>query len=402
MSPLVSLASAAGRAADAGNPFAPRSANELARTNVLHLIAPGEVGGAESVVRSLASRQRAFGARVKVAAVVPSARAASGFVDALEKSSVDAVRVVVGGRDYRREQKAVAAICEESRADVLHSHGYRTDVIDALYLRRKMPIVTTVHGFTGGDLRNRIYQWVQCRAYPRFDAVVAVSRPLVRQLERRIDSRCLHLLPNAYSRDEHGLSRASARAVLGLPNDHFLVGWVGRLSPEKGPDVLLEAFTASEVPGSVHGVFLGDGPLSTPLQERAARLGLADRISWMGCVPDAGRLLRAFDVLVLSSRTEGTPVVLLEAMAAGTPIIATRVGGVPDLLPAHTALLISPESPTELRDAIRQVIADPAAAMSRADAARRRLDAEYRADAWVDDYEQVYQDARAHAARRLS
>ena len=402
MSPLASLASSARPATSKGNPFAPRAPEALARANVLHLIAPGEVGGAESVVRSLASRQRALGARVTVAAVVPSARAASGFVDALERSRVEATRVVVGGRDYRREQKIIASICEELRPDILHSHGYRTDVIDALYLRRKMPIVTTVHGFTGGDLRNRLYQWVQCRAYRRFDAVVAVSQPLVRQLEGQIDSRCLHLLPNAYSRDEEVLSRATARATLGLSNDDFVVGWVGRLSPEKGPDVLVEAFRNSEMPGNVHAVFLGDGPLAMPLQERAAHLGLAQRISWMGCVPNAGRLLRAFDVIVLSSRTEGTPMVLLEAMAAGTPIIATRVGGVPDLLPARTALLISPESPVELRDAIREVLADPEEAMSRAEAARRHLDAEYQADAWVDEYEQAYQDARALAARRLS
>lgn len=398
----MSLASSAARVTGEGNLLVPRATNPLARANVLHLIAPGEVGGAESVVRSLASRQRALGARVTVAAVVPSASAASSFVDALEGSSVEAVRVVVGGRDYRHEQKAIASLYERVRPDILHSHGYRTDVIDALYLRRRMPIVTTVHGFTGGDLRNRVYQWVQCRAYRRFDAVVAVSRPLVRQLEGRIDSRCLHHLPNAHSRDEEVLSRASARATLGLSSDDFVVGWIGRLSPEKGPDVLVEALRTSEMPGNVHTVFLGDGPLSMTLQKRAAHSSPAQRISWMGCVPNAGRLLRAFDVIVLSSRTEGTPMVLLEAMAAGTPIIATRVGGVPDLLPGQTALLISPESPSELRDAIREVHADPAGAMSRAEAARRRLDAEYQADAWVDEYEHVYQHARAHAARRLS
>lgn len=401
MSPLVSSATP-GERLGMSNTVTRGTPNGSSRANVLHLIAPGEIGGAESVVRLLASQQRSLGAHVRVVAVVPSDRAAVGFLTGLDQSSVQTHRVVVGGRDYRRERKAIAAICEANRPDIVHSHDYRTDIVDALYLRRSVPIVTTVHGFTGGDLRNRFYQWLQSRAYRRFDAVVAVSDPLARQLDARFGSRRLHLLPNAYSSDAAVLSRASARAEFGVPNDCFLVGWVGRLSREKAPDVLLDAFAHAEMPTGVRGVILGDGPLSTALHERAAHLDLEQRIALLGSVPNAGRLLSAFDVLVLSSRTEGTPMVVLEAMAAETPIIATRVGGVPDVLPAGTALLISPESPSELAQAIRTVVTDRAAALSRARAARRRLDEEYRADAWADRYELIYQHARAHAAQRLS
>ncbi|HEY2379386.1 MAG TPA: glycosyltransferase [Gemmatimonadaceae bacterium] len=372
------------------------------RANVLHLIAPGEVGGAESVVRLLASRQRSLGARVGVAAIVQSESGAADLLKALEDAGVETHRVRVGGRDYRRERKAIAALCNETAPDIVHSHGYRADVVDSMHVRRDVPIVTTVHGFTGGDQRNRLYQWLQCLSYRRFDAVVAVSEPLRGQLARRIGSSHLHLLPNAYSPDEAILSRASARAALGVPNDDFLVGWVGRLSREKGPDVLLDALAHAEMPTGMRAIFLGDGPLSTTLRERAAHLGLGQRISWTGSVPNAGRLLSAFDVFVLSSRTEGTPMVILEAMAAEVPIIATRVGGVPDVLAAGTALLVSPDSPSELGKAIRAVLTDRGAAMSRARAARRRLDAEYRADVWADRYENIYQHARARAAQRLS
>jgi len=401
MSPLVTSVGPVKRFG-APEPCMTKTPNGAGRTNVLHLIAPGEVGGAESVVRSLASHQRSLGARVRVAAVVESERAAAGFLDALERSNVESDRVIVGGRAYRRERRAIAAICDVVRPDIVHSHGYRTDIVDALYLRRNVPIVTTVHGFTGGDLRNRFYQWLQCRAYQRFDAVVAVSQPLERELGKRLDSSRLHLLPNAYPADSEVLSRASARTALGLPNDRFLAGWVGRISPEKGADVFVDAFADPEMPESVHGVFLGEGPLATELQERAARLGLEERVSWMGSVPNAGRLLAAFDVIVLSSRREGTPMVLLEAMAAGTPIVATRVGGVPDLLPPGTALLISPESPSELSEAIREVITHRDAAWSRSQAALRRLETAYQGDAWANGYEDIYQNARAHAAQRLS
>jgi glycosyltransferase involved in cell wall biosynthesis len=117
-------------------------------------------------------------------------------------------------------------------------------------------------------------------------------------------------------------------------------------------------------------------------------------ITWHGVVPDAGRLLRAFDVLVLSSRTEGTPMVVLEAMAAGVPIVATRVGGVPDVLSSADAMLVPPEDPAALAAAIRAVHDHPDAARSRADSARRRLDTEFALAPWLARYEAIYRQVQ--------
>jgi glycosyltransferase involved in cell wall biosynthesis len=379
-----------------------RSLQALARTSVLHVIHPGETGGAETVVRLLARAQRLSGGRIAVAAVVESEQTAAAFFAPLKEAGVEVHRVHVGGREYRREQKAMAAFSSEFSPDIVHSHGYRADVVDSLPLRGRVPIVTTVHGFTGGDLRNRFYQWVQCHAYRWFDAVVSVSEPLRSQLSRRIESTCLHLLPNAYAPEPGLLERPAARAQLGITNDEFTIGWVGRLSAEKGADVFLEALTQHEAPTDVHAVIVGDGPMRPGLKARSAQLGLDNRVSWKGSIPNARSLLPAFDVLVLSSRTEGTPMILLEAMAAQTPIIATRVGGVRDLLPPGTALLVDAESPSELAHAIRGVYTDRAAAARRAEAARHRLNTTYDVESWVGRYEDIYQCARDNAARRLT
>lgn len=378
------------------------SAVPLAARSIVHVIAAEPVGGAESVVRLLAGAQRARGSRVTVVTIETSDAGETAFADALKQTSVEVVRLRLPGRAYLRERREIAAVCADVSATVLHSHGYRTDVADAPFVgRRGLPIVSTVHGFTGGNLRSRLYQWLQRRAYHTFDAVVAVSAPLERELAQALGTERLHLQPNAYRAPHDASSRADARAALALPADSFVIGWVGRLSHEKGADVLLDALACADLSDHVQVAFLGDGPEAQALRERAMRLGLGARVMWKGRIARAERLFAAFDTLVLSSRTEGTPMVILEAMAAGVPIVATRVGGVPEVLTAGTAVLVPPESPAELATAIRAMVTNAAAAMARARAAQDRVEREYGVPGWVARYETIYQRAAEHAARRV-
>ena len=187
--------------------------------------------------------------------------------------------------------------------------------MDAPVARRLgIPTVTTVHGFTGGDWKNRLYERMQRRAHRKFDAVVVVSRPLMVQLiQDGVPPHRLHLVQNAWQGITPPLERLAARRALGIPARAFHVGWVGRLSVEKGPDVLLDAIGHLRDLPIVVSV-LGTGRERGVLLDRARALGLAERIHWHGVVPGAARLFSAFDVFVLSSRTEGTPVVLFEAI----------------------------------------------------------------------------------------
>lgn len=371
-----------------------------APSSVLHLIQPDDIGGAEAVVCSLARAQKHQGAKVAVAAIVHSPDVATSFVGSLRADSIETHRILVTGRAYLRERQAIAEICQAISPDVVHSHGYRADVVDAMYLRRTVPIVTTVHGYTGGGFRNRVYEWLQRRAFRRFDGVVAVSAQLGRELGRAVRSECLHVLPNAFHPPAL-VTRAAARAALGIPVDSFVAGWVGRMSKEKGADVLLDALTDAKAPQSVHVAFVGDGAELQALKSRAVRLGLATRVSWLGRVPNASRFLAAFDAFILSSRTEGTPMVVLEAMAAGVPIVATRVGGVADVLPPGAAFLVRPEEPSELASAIRFVYDNRESALTAARAARQRLETHYGVGDWVASYEEIYTRARQEADRRL-
>ena len=366
--------------------------------NVLHLLAPAPFGGLESVVRALAGGHRARGHRVAVAAIVRAEP--HPFLDALRDDGIDAHAIVVAGRDYAGERAQVGALLARLGAGWLHTHGYRPDVVDAGVARALgIPVVTTVHGFTGGDWRNRFYEWLQKRAYRRFDAVVAVSRPIQELLARSgVPASRLHLIPNAFDAGRAAPERARARAALGIGGPEFRLGWVGRLTHEKGADVLVEAL--ARVPSVALSV-VGDGADRPVLEARASALGLADRVTWHGRLPDAGRLAGAFDLFVLSSRTEGTPIVLFEAIAAGVPVVATAVGGVPDVVGPGEAWLVPPENPAALASAIEEARRDPAEAARRAAAARRKLERDFGLAPWLDRYEELYRSLRRAASGQL-
>jgi glycosyltransferase involved in cell wall biosynthesis len=354
--------------------------------SILHVLTPAGVGGGlERVVRALAVGHAARGHRVRIAAVLPGAEVGSQhpFVDEMREADIEVLTTLVPRRGYAQEREAIADLATTLGVDIVHTHGYRADAVASGGPRqRAVPTVSTVHGFTSAGWRNRLYEALQRRALRAFDAVVAVSRPLAARLAASgVDSARLHVVPNAYLSPGPALDRRAARDALGVSADAYLVGWVGRLSSEKGPDVFVDAMARQT---DVLGVMVGDGPERARLETRSRG------VRWLGVVPRSGTLFRAFDVFVLSSRTEGTPIVLFEAMAAEVPIVATTVGGVPDVLTEAEAVLVPSDDPRRLSEAIDFVRAQPEPARMRAAAARRRLETVFASEPWLARYETVY------------
>ena len=358
---------------------------------IAHVATPAAVGGLESALLLLASAQARAGHRVHVLPTLLRPDAAAPWVERLRGAGVEVTPILGRGRNYLGEVRRLAERFERLRPAIVHTHGYRSDILGLLAARRAgVPTVTTLHGFVGGDRKARLYEWVQRRAVRRFDAVIAVSASMAGALTSRgLRSDRLHVVPNAFASLEEPLSRADARRALDVPPDGFRAGWIGRLSPEKGVDVAVAALADETLAGAELSV-IGDGAEGAAARALAERLGVAGRVTWHGAMAGAARFVRAFDVLVLSSRTEGTPITIFEAMAAGVPIVATRVGGVPDVLRDAEARLVAPERPDELAAAIADVHANPAAAARRAAAARARLDTHYALGPWVERHLAIY------------
>jgi glycosyltransferase involved in cell wall biosynthesis len=371
-----------------------------ARLSILHLFNHEEYGGLESVVTLLAAGQQQRGHEVIVAPTIPAPGARERLLDTVRGAGAEVAPLIVPGRGYLRERRLVADLCRHLRPSIVHTHNFRSDVLGGSAARRLgLPTVTTVHGFIGGDWKMWIYERLQRRAFRSFSAVVAVSRPLGEELiAGGVSRERVHVVPNAYDASQPRTPRVEARRRLGIPADAFRIGWIGRLRAEKAPDIMVEALAAAgdrELTLSM----VGDGEQLGALQSLAARLAVADRITWHGAVAGAGTLAEAFDVIALTSRTEGTPIVLLEAMAAGVPVVTTAVGGVPDVVGPDEALLAPPEDAAAIARALVRVRADRALPLRMAAAARQRLERSFATEPWVARYDEVYERARQVAAR---
>lgn len=358
--------------------------------NVVHVLAPASFGGLERVVIALAVGHAAQGHRVRIAPVVHGPGDEDPFVVAARAHGCEVTPIEVSTRDYRGERRLILELCQSFGAHVLHTHGYRPDFLDSgVAVRLGIPRVSTIHGFTGGDWKNRVYERLQLRTLRRFDAVVAVSRAQIDRLsEAKISRERIHVIPNAWFPGAM-LDREAARAKLEVPESAFHIGWVGRISREKGPDVFIDALRQlGEAPAVVS--ILGDGPLRAELEADLDRDPIPIQIRWQGAVPDASQLFPAFDAFVVSSRTEGTPIVLLEAMAARVPILSTRVGGIPDMVSSEEAYFVPSDDPQLLAAGLRSMIRNPAERAKRANTAQVRLQAEFSFTRWVDRYEALY------------
>lgn len=276
------------------------------------------------------------------------------------------------------------------RAVVLNAHNFKAQVFAWLVARRlDLPLLLTQHGFTPRSLKQRLYTRLALaiagsRGVSR---VVCVSRALERlHLAHGIAAERLSVIPN-------GLPALPEQPLPGGLEP--LVGFIGRLSSEKGPDLFLDAvIPLCRARSGLRAVMLGDGPEAVGVRDRLAAEQLTERIELPGYQDDSQAWLRRLSVLVVSSRTEGTPLVVLEAMRAGVPVVAFAVGGVPDMLEhERSALLAAPGNLDQLGAAIARLLDDTALAQALARQARVRQVQDYHLPALAACWSRLYTQA---------
>lgn len=291
------------------------------------------------------------------------------------RAAVRRLREIVAGGDY----------------GIVHAHGLRAGIDAALAARGLCPVVLTVHNVVHPDIAGRAKYLLYRRAEGLAVGLTAHTFAVSRDIAAHLDSRKVEVLylgigdPPAVSR-----GRTAVRAELGVGDDEGLVVTASRLAPQKALPVMFEALAAVRTKFVL--AVLGTGPQEEELRAVAAKLGIAERVRWLGFRPDVADYIAAGDVFCLSSIWEGVPLAAQEAILLGVPVVATAVGGMPELVEdAVTGRLVPPRDPAALGAALGQVLASEALRKTFADGARAslqerfstarmlaRLEAEYR------------------------
>jgi len=194
-------------------------------------------------------------------------------------------------------------------------------------------------------------------------------------------------------------SRESVRASLGIRADAFLIGWLGRMTEVKRVDDLLRAFARmSERVGDAQLALAGDGPLRGEMEQLARQLGVEDRCHFIGFRDDVGPLYAAFDTVALTSANEGTPVTLIEALAAGLPAVATDVGGVSDVVPdGEAGFLVPPGDVAAVADCLERLAGDAKLRARLGETGSRFVRERYSVPRLVEDMDALYRSLLAEA-----
>ena len=357
-----------------------------------------EMGGAERQVVDLAVALQRRGYVVTVACSV-----AGELSETLERAGIP-VRPLLGRLAKRRLSigyaRRLRRLLKRERYDLVHAHIYASVAAAAIAaLGTGVPLVITEH--TEASWQTWRARWVSRWVYRRVERIIAVSTPIRRRLIERdaVHPDLITIIPNAV------VPASEPQATNPLPaelRERPLVGVVARLQPEKGVASFLNAAArvAQQFP-EAHFVIAGDGLLRQELATLAEDLDLGSRVHFLGFRADASALMRSLNVLVIPSLTEGSPLVTLEAMAAGLPVVASAVGGIPDQVRHDKEGLLVPPGDTEaLGDALLALLRDPDRARRLGEAGRRRVASRFSHATMVRQIEDVYSEVLGRPARQ--
>jgi glycosyltransferase involved in cell wall biosynthesis len=269
--------------------------------------------------------------------------------------------------------RTLLAATQALQPDVLHSHGYKANILLGFVSKRlRGPMLATLHGWTSSNRLGKLwlYEWLDRHAQRRLDAVVVVARSMLSLPAFRAFPRGkLHVVANGIPTRAVRLAEHAARGTSALPpsliafmHSRPTLVAIGRLSAEKGFALLLESFArARSVEGDWQLLIAGEGPERAALTAQLDALGLRDSVQLGGYVDGADRLLEHAAGFVMSSFTEGMPLVLLEALQWPVPVIATQVGAIPELLAERAgARLVPPRDGPALATALQALMSAPA------------------------------------------
>ena len=332
------------------------------------------------------------------------------LLDEVRRHGMEAIELHHNFPDVRRSACEVAMHLRRTGADVVCCSGYKPDLIGWRAARQVgIPVVSVSHGWTGVSLKVRLYEAANRLVLRWMDAIVCVSEGQAAKVRRTgAPSERIHVIRNAVALETFGVPQQRYRQELQgffKTPPRRLVGAAGRLSPEKGLEKLIDAaaLILPEAPDTGFVIF-GEGPLRPNLTRQIAARGLQNRVVLPGFRDNLDQYLPHFDVVALSSYTEGLPVIVLEAFAARVPVVGTAVGGVPEVIEhGRSGFVVPPGDAPALARSILELLRDDERRRAMGQRGRQRVEEQFTFAAQAAQYQRLLQqlpEKHGRVARR--
>jgi len=369
--------------------------------NVMHIVSSLKVGGLEKLVVDMCKLA------VEKDFYKPFICSLDGSHTFIKRDAINYDIEVISVNQGRRNNRLfdrlkMHTVIKDKKIDILHSHNAAAHVNGVFWAKcNRIPIVHTKHGNVL-PFQTFKHEWQNKLAARWTNCLVAVSQEIQKKVIEgyNVPSDKVVLIHNGININrfqcKHNEANSENQKV-------FRIGAVGRLSPEKDYLTMLKAIR--DIINNDFNIQLdivGDGDQKQELQEEARSLGISEQINFLGERHDIPELLNQFDVFVQSSLMEGMSLTILEAMASGLPVVATDVGGNPEVIvDKQTGFLVSKKNPAQLAEAIINIISDCTLIKKMGNAGRKRIEENFGISTMVQQYLNIYQEILEKRGRRL-
>lgn len=365
--------------------------------NVLQVIAPISFGGAENVLLSINRLMDKSRFSPIFSVFLNPRRGENELHERLKALKCDVSIIPMNRKNQINNIFALIKIIRKKNIHVVHTHSYRSDIIGLIAsIIVKKPIVTTVHGWTSENRKVMVYEYLQKKIMRYFDIVIPVSQQINDVLiQERVKRSRLRKIGNII--DFQGLSvdndLSDLKRQYNIHGKTPVIGVIGRLRREKGHIILLRAIALlkKDYP-NIKVLVIGEGDQEPDLRRFVNAEGMENIVCFCGFQKNVCRFYPLFDLFVLPSFTEGTPLVLLEAMYFKKPIIASRTGGIIDLIEhGFNGELVPPNEPAPLAESISRLLGDKSYAGKMGESGHKYLLKNFSPERWIREIEDVYQ-----------
>jgi len=366
---------------------------------ILHIISSGGMYGAEAVILNLSRTLNEAGHSSMLGVFANAKNLNLQLHETAIAEGIESHIIPCSGQFDRAAMAKLRELVIQTNADIVHAHGFKADIYSFLALNNfSIPLVSTCHNWTDTDLAVSIYGKIDRFVLRKYASVIAVSDAVKNRLVKAgVHDEKIHLIKNGIDIRPFQKASPSLRGIVdkeGAP----IVGFVGRLSKEKGADVFLRVASRvlEEIPDAKF-VLVGEGPERNELELLVDQLAIGKSTFLVGRRTDMPSVYASFDLMVLSSRDEGLPMAVLEGMASGVPWVAAAVGDVPKIIQHQASgLLVPPGDVDSLADGVIGLLRNITERQRLGEGGRRRVQEEFSAERMSSSYLGIYQRALAN------